>query len=63
MNNDEYITTKIIMAITTLGRTKLYEMIKNGEFPKEDRQTGKEKYWKASSVYNWMQQKAKERNQ
>ena len=51
------------MAITTLGRTKLYEMIKKGEFPKEDKQTGKEKYWKASSVYNWMQQKAKERNQ
>ena len=63
MNNDEYITTKIIMAITTLGRTKLYEMIKKEEFPKEDKQTGKEKYWKAESVYNWMQQKAAERNQ
>ena len=63
MNNNEYITTKIIMAITTLGRTKLYEMIKNGEFPKEDRQKGKERYWRTSSVMKWMQKKAKERNQ
>ena len=67
LHGELYISSEKIRKITTIGRTKLYEMIKNGEFPKpinikNDKDTTR-KIWKASSVYNWMQQQAAERNQ
>ncbi|WP_419585865.1 helix-turn-helix transcriptional regulator [Thiolapillus sp.] len=67
LHGELYIKSAEIRKITTIGRTKLYEMIKNGEFPKpinmrDDKDTT-HKIWTASSVYNWMQQKAEERNQ
>ncbi len=67
LHGELYIKSEEIRKITTIGRTKLYEMIKNGEFPKpinvrDDKDT-KHKIWTASSVYKWMQQKAEERNQ
>ena len=72
MNNGEkMLTTADIMKLTTIGRTKLHEMQKTGEFPKADEQKnlsriqGKRspgtKHWKTSTVYNWMQRKAAER--
>ena len=72
MNNGEkMLTTADIMKLTTIGRTKLHEMQKTGEFPPADEQENKAicrgerspgtKHWKASTVYNWMQQKAAER--
>ena len=70
MNNDEkMLTTADIMKLTTIGRTKLHEMEKTGEFPKADTQqrsfsnrpTRGQKHWRASTVYNWMQRKAAER--
>ncbi|WP_419639907.1 helix-turn-helix transcriptional regulator [Thiolapillus sp.] len=70
MNNSEkMLTTADIMKITTIGRTKLHKMEKTGEFPKADTQDrtfsnrparGK-KHWRASTVRNWMQQKANSR--
>ena len=67
LHGELYIKSEEIRKITTIGRTKLYEMIKNGEFPKpinikNDKDTT-HKIWTASSVYNCMQQKAEERNQ
>ena len=67
LHGELYIKSTEIRKITTIGRTKLYEMIKNEEFPKpinirDDKDTTR-KIWTASSVYNWMQQKAEERNQ
>ena len=67
LHGELYINSEKIRKITTIGRTKLYEMIINGEFPKpinmrDDKDTTR-KIWTASSVYNWMQQKAEERNQ
>ncbi len=67
LHGELYINSEKIRKITTIGRTKLYEMTKNGEFPKpinirDDKDTTR-KIWTASSVYNWMQQKAEERNQ
>ena len=67
LHGELYINSEEIRKITTIGRTKLYEMIKNEEFPKpinmrDDKDTTR-KIWTASSVYNWMQQKAEERNQ
>ncbi|WP_419594008.1 helix-turn-helix transcriptional regulator [Thiolapillus sp.] len=70
MNNSEkLLTTADIMKITTIGRTKLHKMEKTGEFPKADTQVGAcnnrtaggQKHWRASTVRNWMQQKANSR--
>ena len=58
-----YINTTTIRKITTLGRTKLYELIKKGEFPAaiNINSGSTRKIWTASAVKNWMQQKADER--
>ena len=62
MNNEEQmLTITDIMKITTIKRTKLYELIKNGDFP-EPNTTSKRKIWTASTVKEWMQQKAEERS-
>ena len=66
LHEEHYINSAEIRKITTIGRTKIYEMIKNGEFPKpinmrDDKDTTR-KIWTASSVQNWMQQKAAERD-
>ena len=67
LHGELYISSEKIRKITTIGRTKLYEMIINGEFPKpinmRDNKEKNHKIWTASSVYNWMQKKAEERNQ
>ena len=56
-----YINTTTIRKITTLGRTKLYELIKKDEFPAAINSGSTKKIWTASAVRNWMQQKADER--
>ncbi|WP_419615999.1 helix-turn-helix transcriptional regulator [Thiolapillus sp.] len=62
MNNEkQMLTITDIMKITTIKRTKLYELIKNGDFPKPNT-TSKRKIWTASTVKEWMQQKAEERS-
>ena len=62
MNNEEQmLTITDITKITTIKRTKLYELIKNGDFPKPNT-TSKRKIWTASTVREWMQQKSEERN-
>ena len=67
LHGELYINSEEIRKITTIGRTKLYEMIKNGKFPKpiniENEKDTTRKIWTASSVHKWMQQKAEERNQ
>ena len=64
-NSEQMLTTADIMKITTIGRTKLHQMEKTGEFPKADIQAGisakGQKNWRASTVRNWMQQKANSR--
>ena len=62
MNNEErMLTITDIMKITTIKRTKLYDLIKNGDFP-EPNTTSKRKIWTASTIRKWMQQKAEERS-
>ena len=66
LHGELYIKSTEIRKITTIGRTKLYEMIINGEFPKpinmrDDKDTT-HTIWTASSVYHRMQQKAEERS-
>ena len=56
-----YINATTIRKITTIGRTKLYELIKKGEFPKAINSNSTRQIWTASAVRYWMQQKADER--
>ena len=56
-----YINTTTIRKITTIGRTKLYELIKKGEFPAAINSGNTRKIWTASAVRNWMQQQAESR--
>ncbi len=56
-----YINATTIRKITTLGRTKLYELIKKGEFPAAINSGSTRQIWTASTVRNWMQQKADSR--
>ena len=68
IHGELYINSETIRKITTIGRTKLYEMIKKGEFPaainsgtRSDRKNPRA-IWKASTLKTWMQEKAEERN-
>ena len=56
-----YINATTIRKITTLGRTKLYELIKKGEFPAAINSGSTRQIWTASAVRNWMQQQAESR--
>ena len=56
-----YINARMIREITTLGRTKLYELIKKGEFPEAINSGSTRQIWTASAVRNWMQQQADDR--
>ena len=56
-----YINATTIRKITTLGRTKLYELIKKEEFPAAINSGNTRQIWTASAVRNWMQQQADSR--
>ncbi len=63
IHGELYINSKTIRKITTIGRTKLYELIKKGEFPEAiNSGTQTRGIWKASTLQTWMQTKADERN-
>ncbi len=68
IHGELYINNETIRKITTIRRTKLYEMIKKGEFPaainsgtRGDLKNPRG-IWKASTLKTWMQKKAEERN-
>ena len=68
IHGELYINSETIRKITTIRRTKLYEMIKKGEFPaainsgtRSDLKNPRA-IWKASTLKTWMQEKAEERN-
>lgn len=68
IHGELYINSETIRKITTIRRTKLYEMIKKGEFPaainsgtRGDLKNPRG-IWKASTLKTWMQEKADERN-
>ncbi len=56
-----YINATTIRKITTLGRTKLYELIKKEEFPEAINSGNTKQIWTASTVRDWMQQQADSR--
>ena len=63
LHDELYINATTIRKITTIGRTKLYELIKKSEFPAaiNSGSGSTRQIWTASAVKNWMQQKADER--
>ncbi|HHF0482617.1 AlpA family phage regulatory protein [Vibrio sp. Vb2110] len=50
--NLEQVVTK-----TTLCKSTIYELMKNGEFPKNFTVSGKRKEWLESDVEDWMMSK------
>ncbi|EGR0712971.1 AlpA family phage regulatory protein [Vibrio diabolicus] len=50
--NLEQVVTK-----TTLCKSTIYELMKNGEFPKNFTVSGKRKAWLESDVEDWMMSK------
>ena len=61
IHGELYINSQTIRKITTIRRTKLYEMIKKGEFPAAINSGSTRQIWTASAVRNWMQQQAESR--
>ena len=60
-------TTQETLIMAQISRTKLHKATKAGTFPKpiniKNEKDTTHKIWTASSVYNWMQQKAEERSE
>lgn len=69
-----YIFAEDVRNITKLGRTTIYQLIKEGKFPKPidgrgyqwgerqgNNKRGKLQIWKAWDIYNWMEAMADKR--
>ncbi|WP_419592338.1 helix-turn-helix transcriptional regulator [Thiolapillus sp.] len=66
-----YIFAEDVRNITRLGRTTIYQLIREGKFPKpidarnsnKEYKKGKLQIWKAWDIYNWMQTMADRREE
>ena len=66
-----YIFAEDVRNITRLGRTTIYQLIREGKFPKpidarnsnKEYKKGKPQIWKAWDIYNWMQTMADRREE
>ncbi|WP_419606561.1 helix-turn-helix transcriptional regulator [Thiolapillus sp.] len=68
-----YIFAEDVRNITKLGRTTIYQLIKEGKFPKPidgrgyrgerqgNNKRGKLQLWRSSEIYNWMETMADKR--
>ena len=64
-----YIFAEDVRNITRLGRTTIYQLIREGKFPKpidarnsnKEYKKGKLQIWKAWDIYNWMEAIADQR--
>lgn len=69
VNGVMYIYAEDVREITKLGRTTIYQLIKDGKFPKPieiKRYWGEGKkfhLWKSWDIYNWMQAMADQRKE
>ena len=51
-----------VCALTRLGKTKVYQLIKEGNFPKQLYKGSKPVVWLESEVHEWINSRAEERN-
>jgi len=51
-----------VMDLTSIGRTKIYELIKGGEFPKQIDIGSRSSVWSETQVLDWIRVKV-EQNQ
>ncbi|SED44998.1 helix-turn-helix transcriptional regulator [Pseudomonas migulae] len=56
----EFIRLPEVRALTGLGTTKIYDMVKNGLFPRQVPLGGRAVAWVKSEVLTWNQQKVDE---
>ena len=52
--SDRLLTVRDVIARTAIGRTRLYEMIRCGDFPAPHKIGTKLSRWKASEVDRWI---------
>lgn len=60
--NERFIRLDELISKTGLGRSTIYRMMDNGEFPKPISLTSNKVAWLQSEVNNWMQSKVEQRN-
>ena len=60
--NERFIRLDELISKTGLGRSTIYRMMDNGEFPKPINLTSNKVAWLQSEINNWMQSKVEQRN-
>ena len=60
--NERFIRLDELISKTGLGRSTIYIMMDNGEFPKPINLTSNKVAWLQSEINNWMQSKVEQRN-
>lgn len=53
-SNDELLTIKEVVQITSMGKTTIYRKIRNGEFPKSRNLGGSLVRWSNNEIQSWI---------
>lgn len=53
-NNDELLTVNEVVQITSMGKTTIYRMIRDGRFPKSRSFGGKLVRWSNNEIQQWI---------
>jgi prophage regulatory protein len=59
--SDRFLRLRDVMEMTTLCRSRIYNLIKAGEFPSNYAAMGKRKAWLESEVQAWVQSRVHSR--
>ncbi|MEZ8862893.1 helix-turn-helix transcriptional regulator [Vibrio sp. 10N.247.311.51] len=60
-NKDEWLNVREVMGLVGLGRTSIYVLMEQGEFPGSIRVGAKSVVWRLYEIELWMNQKICER--
>jgi len=55
---ERFLSLPEVEHVTSLKKSKLYALVKAGEFPRQRRITQRRRAWVASEVERWVQQRA-----
>jgi prophage regulatory protein len=56
--HDRMLNVREVLAITSLGRTSLYCLVKEGDFPAPRQLTKRKVGWRQSEVLRWVDERA-----
>jgi len=57
---DRFLPLSEVERATSLKKSKLYEMVRTGDFPRQKRVTGRRRAWLASEIESWIRERAQE---